>query len=97
MLRFSAVPAIATSTAESAGEVPPAKSPEGSKKRTREAEDDGDEHGETKRADIKPQVDTSKSHIESVSKPSLKREREGNDGGDDQGPAKKVDAKEEGS
>lgn len=81
MLRFSTVPNIATSTPQSAGEVPPATSPEASKKRSREVDDDGDKQGGAKDADPKP---TS----------SLKREREGDEGGDGQGAAKKVDVKD---
>lgn len=66
-------------------------SPEALKKRSREADDVGDEQGDAKKADVKPP------HIEEVSKFSLKREREGDDGGDGQGAAKKADTKVEAS
>ena len=89
-MHASTIPAIATSTPESAGEVPPA---EPSKKRGREADDGGNEQGDAKKADLKPEIDTPRVP-EDVTMSSLKREREGDDGGDGQGAAKKVDVKD---
>ncbi len=101
LLHLSVVPGIATSTPESAGEIPPSQT---SNKRAREDDDEGDGRSSAKKVDDKPdappiKIDMSRCGLDYVTLDSLAKKRARGEDGDDegQGDAKKVHMKDEGS